>query len=57
MPQHGFVAERLLGGGREEPAVPHPHEGQTKEGTVASDAARGREVRPMKGNVLTGITG
>lgn len=22
MPQHGFVAERLLGGGREEPAVP-----------------------------------
>lgn len=44
MPQRG---KRLLGGrgGGGRPAVPHPHKGQTKEGTVASAASRGREVR------------
>jgi hypothetical protein len=30
MPQHGFMAERLLGGGGGEPAVPHPHKGQRR---------------------------
>lgn len=30
MPQHGFMAERLLGGGSGEPAVPHPHKGLCK---------------------------
>ena len=49
------MAERLLGGGNGGPAVPHPHEGQIKEGTVASAAARGREVRHMRGNVLASI--
>lgn len=57
MPQHGFMAERLLGGGGGEPAVPHPHEGQIKEGTVASAAAGGREVRHRRGNILAGIRG
>lgn len=55
MPQHGFMAERLLGGGRGEPAVPHPPEGQIKEGTVASAAVRGRKVRHGRGNILASI--
>lgn len=57
MPQHGFMAERLLEGGGGEPAVPHPHEGQIKEGTVDSAAARGRKVRHRRGNIRASIRG
>lgn len=58
MPQRGFRAKRLLGGGEwGGPAVPHLHKGHTREGTVASAAATGREVRHVRGNVLIGIRG
>ena len=47
-PQHGFMLRRFLGGGAAGPAVPHPHKGRAKEGTMASLAAREREVRYMR---------
>lgn len=60
MPQCGFMAKRLLGGGGGGgPAVPHPHKGQTKEGTGFSCTKR--EVRHGgwggRGHILRGIRG